>query len=560
MESKDSNQQQEVQQDMQVQEQNVQEQSLNDSASSNSSTTKKKKKKKAIAGIIILFMVLAIGGGASYLYLGGNKDNNSNTNKSESDAKGFYSTYRISSNALEKFDLEFLKLENSEKNKIYSPLSIKFALQMLRDGSEGSSKEQLDAIIGDYKPVRYANNEHMSFANAMFVRNSFANSIKDDYKTKLSNTYNAEVIEDSFENANTLNNWVNNKTFKLIDSLVDDASIKELDFVLVNALAIDMNWKNLIQCANVKTDIPCIKYSVSYKHENYFDYVSAIMGDQDYPAMTFNGNENIKSVKIGASFNNYDIVKDLGRDNIYNTISTEYQAWLDKGECGPASNFPDAKTYTDKYIEEINSNYKNADVSSDFMIYNDDDVKIFAKDLQEYSGITLQYVGIMPKNQNLTDFVKEASPGDLEAKIDKLKELKAENFKDGVVTKIKGNIPLFKFDYELSLQDDLQKMGVTDIFDINKANLGGMLTEGKKEYIQKASHKANIEFSNEGIKAAAATAIGGAGSAGCYFEHLYDVPVEEIDMTFDKPYMFIIKDKASGEVWFTGTVYEPLTK
>ncbi len=34
--------------------------------------------------------------------------------------------------------------------------------------------------------------------------------------------------------------------------------------------------------------------------------------------------------------------------------------------------------------------------------------------------------------------------------------------------------------------------------------------------------------------------------------------VETIDITFDKPYMFLIKDKNSGEVWFTGTVYEPL--
>ena len=71
-------------------------------------------------------------------------------------------------------------------------------------------------------------------------------------------------------------------------------------------------------------------------------------------------------------------------------------------------------------------------------------------------------------------------------------------------------------------------------------------------------HKANIEFSNDGIKASAATALGGAGATGCGFDHLYEVPVEEIDLTFDKPYMFIIRDKETGEVWFTGTVYEPM--
>ena len=34
--------------------------------------------------------------------------------------------------------------------------------------------------------------------------------------------------------------------------------------------------------------------------------------------------------------------------------------------------------------------------------------------------------------------------------------------------------------------------------------------------------------------------------------------VKEIDLTFDKPYMFIVRDVKTGEVWFTGTVYEPL--
>jgi len=31
---------------------------------------------------------------------------------------------------------------------------------------------------------------------------------------------------------------------------------------------------------------------------------------------------------------------------------------------------------------------------------------------------------------------------------------------------------------------------------------------------------------------------------------------KKIDLTFDNPYMFVIRDKDTGEVWFTGTVYE----
>lgn len=83
-----------------------------------------------------------------------------------------------------------------------------------------------------------------------------------------------------------------------------------------------------------------------------------------------------------------------------------------------------------------------------------------------------------------------------------------------------------------------------------------MTNEGNT-YISEAKHKANIEFTQDGIKAGAVTYGGGRGAGG--FEYLYDVPVEEINLTFDKPYLFIIRDKETGEVWFTGTVYEPLS-
>ena len=49
----------------------------------------------------------------------------------------------------------------------------------------------------------------------------------------------------------------------------------------------------------------------------------------------------------------------------------------------------------------------------------------------------------------------------------------------------------------------------------------------------------------------------GRGSADGGFDYFLEAPVKRIDLTFDKPYMYIIRDKATGEVWFTGTVYQP---
>ena len=142
--------------------------------------------------------------------------------------------YRLSGNSLENFDLRFLQLENEKKNKIYSPLSIKYALEMLKEGANGEAKEQISNIIGTYSSKKYINSENMSFANALFIKDSFKNSIKDSYVSTLSSKYNAEVVYDSFKTPNVLNSWVNNKTFKLIDSIADDISSE--DFILVNAL------------------------------------------------------------------------------------------------------------------------------------------------------------------------------------------------------------------------------------------------------------------------------------------------------------------------------------
>jgi len=34
-------------------------------------------------------------------------------------------------------------------------------------------------------------------------------------------------------------------------------------------------------------------------------------------------------------------------------------------------------------------------------------------------------------------------------------------------------------------------------------------------------------------------------------------PKRPVDITIERPFMFIIRDKSTKDVWFTGTVYEP---
>lgn len=528
--------------------------STNDLQNSNIDNNPKKTNKKKSLIIITIILVIIVAGILVFLKTKKNnsKPDDNNQNQVEVKRENKYSEYQLKDNTLSNFDLYFLQLENNKKNMIYSPLSIKYVLEMLNSGAEGETKNQITDILGTYVNKKYTNNRNMSFANALFVRNSYKDSIKTSYINTLLNQYNATVAYDDFKSANTINNWVSNKTFKLINNAFNDDDIKDYDFVLANALAIDMDWVNKIQ------DL-YNPYTVDYKHERFYEYVTPLT-ESGYRELAFKDyNKKTNAVEFAAVVNKYDIINELGEDNIRKTVSDDYNAWLKNGGndsyamCG--ENATEDKLDLDKYVKELSANYQTISSSTDFEIYVDDSVKVFAKDLKKYNGTTLQYIGIMPTDGNLSNYIKNTNASSLSELIGKIKPLAFDSFKDGVITDIHGYIPMFKFDYQLDLVNDLNTLGIKDVFDSNKANLSNLTTD--KAYISDAKHKATIDFSNDGIKAGAFTAGGGAGAGGCGYDYQFKVPVEDIDLTFDKPYMFIIRDKDTNEVWFAGTVYEP---
>ena len=123
----------------------------------------------------------------------------------------------------------------------------------------------------------------------------------------------------------------------------------------------------------------------------------------------------------------------------------------------------------------------------------------------------------------------------------------ADKEKDGVIV----NIPKFSFEYDLKLKDDLQNLGITDAFNDTQANFEKMANESL--YVSDALHKANIDFTEKGVKAAAVTAFV-MKNAMMMLDEEEKHPVE---VNINKPFMFVIRDKNTKEVWFTGTVYEP---
>ena len=521
------------------------------------------KKKKTIIIVCIIVLLVIIAAVCIYFFLIRKSDNEENNNNNEvnneTEVINTNSPYKLTSNGLEPFDLYFMQLENNGKNKVYSPLSIKYALAMLSEGANGATKEQIDNIIGEYTARKYNNSDNMSFANGLFIKDTYQDSIKSSYINTVASKYNADVIIDSFKNANTLNSWISDKTFNLITNITDE--ISDLDFILVNALAIDMEWVEKIQSEHGI-------YTVKFPHESVDNenrmYGFSVYGLDiaDYHRLEFEGVDyEVKSVEIGAIANNYDIINILGEDNIRQTVREAFEKYKSENP-GTVYDYSireitDFDTWFDTYyIKELESNFGHVSSSTDFEFYIDDNTKVFAKDLKEYDGTTLQYIGIMPTNTSLDNFIENMKASDINTLINNLKPMELSSFKEDYITEISGYIPMFKMDYELDLISDLKTLGITSVFD-KSAQLSNITSD--KAYITDASHSANIEFSNDGIKAAAATIVGGAGDVtDPNFDYFFEIPIEKIDLTFDKPFMYLIRDKETGEIWFAGTVYEPI--
>ena len=109
------------------------------------------------------------------------------------------------------------------------------------------------------------------------------------------------------------------------------------------------------------------------------------------------------------------------------------------------------------------------------------------------------------------------------------------------------SLPKFTFESSFNLSDTLQSMGMVDAFDENRANFSGM-SERNDLYISNVIHKAFVAVDEQGTEAAAATAV----IVDAVSAIMYDVT-----LTIDRPFIFVIRDKPSGQILFIGRVLDP---
>jgi serpin B len=118
--------------------------------------------------------------------------------------------------------------------------------------------------------------------------------------------------------------------------------------------------------------------------------------------------------------------------------------------------------------------------------------------------------------------------------------------KDISYRQIALSLPRFEVESDFSLVEALTAMGMPDAF-TGAADFSGM-TGSRDLFIAEVVHKAFVSVDEAGTEAAAATAVVMVEMA---------MPEKPVEVTVDRPFVFLIRDIETGAVLFVGRVVDP---
>lgn len=159
------------------------------------------------------------------------------------------------------FTYDLFRQVAGQGNCFISPLSASFALSMVANGAEGTTKEEMLKALGfDGKTLDELNEYHqkmmrdlpkldkkttVEIANAIFIQDSFPvhKSFVDVNKTwYLSEVSNLDFENDASGSASHINNWASKHTHGKVNKVVDARSLKDTKMLLANALYFKGEW------------------------------------------------------------------------------------------------------------------------------------------------------------------------------------------------------------------------------------------------------------------------------------------------------------------------------
>ncbi len=151
-----------------------------------------------------------------------------------------------------------------------------------------------------------------------------------------------------------------------------------------------------------------------------------------------------------------------------------------------------------------------------------------------YDGDELSMVILLPEDDQFEVFEEG------------LQAAKVSDIMSGLqLTGVTLTMPQFEFESEFNLNDTLKDMGMPAAF-YGGADFSGM-TGSRELYIRAVLHKAFVSVDESGTEAAAATAV--------VMEE--EAPEPLVEVTVDRPFIFLIRDIETGAIIFVGRVLNP---
>lgn len=119
---------------------------------------------------------------------------------------------------------------------------------------------------------------------------------------------------------------------------------------------------------------------------------------------------------------------------------------------------------------------------------------------------------------------------------------------DGLSSRtVRLGLPRWEYRTQLGLNDPLRALGMEQAFD-DRADFSAMSPEPL--VVSEVVHEVFVSVDEEGTEAAAATAVVMAETA---------MPVDVVELTVDRPFLYWIVDEPTGAVLFLGRVLDPAT-
>jgi serpin B len=113
---------------------------------------------------------------------------------------------------------------------------------------------------------------------------------------------------------------------------------------------------------------------------------------------------------------------------------------------------------------------------------------------------------------------------------------------------VQVSMPRFEMSGEFGLGKTLRFMGMVDPFDETSADFSGMNGRADDLLISEVVHKAFVDVNEKGTEAAAATGVIMVTRA---------MPPRAVEFRADHPFLFMIRERASGCVLFVGRYVDP---